>query len=187
MSFKNTFETQAKEYLGIQGGANGGGTVFTTANVQVGESQGLHVQLGAVPNLSYVDFRSNPATSVDFDGRIVSIGGSTGLAQGELLVQTGLFNIGAPMKIGGASFKLDYGSVVMPGTLNAQVPVVFTVGLFTVAPNVYLTVVSPITNEANAQPVFVESLTTSGFNAQFIGVPNSTAPGTLCNWLALGV
>lgn len=187
MSFKNTFETQAKEYLGIQGGANGGGSVFTTANVQVGEAQGLHVQLGAVPNLAYVDFRSNPTTSVDFDGRIVSIGGGTGPAEGELLVQSGLFNVGAPIKLGGPSFKLDYGSVNMGGSLNSQVPIVFTVGLFATSPYVFLTIVSPITNEANAQPVFVESLTPAGCNAQFIGTPNSTGAGTFCNWLAIGL
>lgn len=197
MSFKNSFEQSAKEYLGLQGGVSSPGnkptTVFTTGILEVDGALGRKVQLGAdSTNNAYVDFKSRDGGLADYDSRIISGGGSVGSTAGEatLSAQASLFQVLCPIKLGSdsaPSFKLDFGSVVMAGTLNAQTPVVFTVGLFATNPYVFLTIVSPITNEANAQPVFVESLTPAGFNAQFIGTPNSTAPGTLCNWLALGV
>ena len=193
MSFKNTFETQAKEYLGLQGGVASGkaSTVFTTGILDVEGAPGRHVQIGADNvNNAYVDFKSLDGSTTDYDSRIISVGGGTADGQGQLVVQADTFEVWSKMRIGSAlapAFKLDYGAVVMIGTLNAQTPIVFTVGLFATNPYVFLTVVSPITNESNAQPVFVESITPAGCNAQFIGTPNSTAPGTLCNWLAIGV
>lgn len=143
----------------------------------------------ASDNSNYIDFGS---TGPALDARIISIPDSVIPANKNLAIQvpTGNIQLQGPVQIGSPiapAFKLDYGRVLLPGALNAQVAVVFTVGMFTTNPFVYLTVVSPITTEASAQPVFVESLTPTGCNVQFIGTPSSTAPGTFCNWLALGL
>lgn len=199
MSFKNSFEQSAKEYLGLQGGLSTPGnkatTVFTSGILEVDGALGRHVQIGAdSANTTYVDFKSRDGGLSDYDSRIISQFGSTGSTAGEgtMSVQADVLQVLTTngMRVGSItapSFKLDFGKVDMGGSLNSQVPVVFTVGLFATSPYVFLTIVSPITNEANAQPVFVESLTSAGFNAQFIGTPNSTGVGTFCNWLALGV
>jgi hypothetical protein len=197
MSFKNSFEQSAKEYLGLQGGVSAGKptTVFTSGILEVDGASGRKVQMGAdSSNSAYLDFKSRDGGLADYDSRIISQFGSTGSTAGEgvLSVQADVLQVLTTegMRVGSItapSFKLDYGAVNMGGSLNSQVPVVFTVGLFATNPYVFLTIVSPITNEANAQPVFVESLTTAGFNAQYIGTPNSTGAGTLCNWLAIGV
>lgn len=143
----------------------------------------------ASDSFNYIDFGS---TGGGLDARILSIPDPVIPANKNLAIQvpSGNIQLQGPVQIGPSiapAFKLDYGRVVLPGALNAQASVVFTVGMFTTNPFVYLTVVSPITNEANAQPVFVESLTPTGCNVQFIGTPSSTAPGTFCNWLALGI
>jgi len=157
-----------------------------------GGATGSYVDISALSNASFIDFGSSNGSTSDFNSRILSFLPNPAFPeQSNLAFQTlGNVQVLAPIQLGSPiapAFKLDYGRVVLPGALNAQVAVVFTVGLFTTNPFVYLTVVSPITDEANAQPVFVESLTPTGCNVQFIGTPSSTAPGTFCNWLALGI
>jgi hypothetical protein len=191
---KNPFQEAASQYLGITEGtvSNKPKTVITTGILEVGTTVGRHAQLGAdTANVAYLDFKSRDGFTNDYDTRIVSTGGSTGTGLGGLFFQAAEVASLAPMRIGSAiagAFKLDYGQVgPLAGVTNPQQPIVFAAGLFLGNPAVYLTVQSPIANEANAQPVFVESITPAGCNAQFIGVPNSTAPGTFINWLALGL
>lgn len=155
---------------------------------------GSFLAMASEDNSSYIDFGSTGPTGPALDARIISFAPNPAFPANKNLAvlnpSGGDIQLLGPVRIGlpiAPAFKLDYGSVVLPGALNAQVPVVFTVGMFTTNPFVYLTVVSPITTEANAQPVFVESLTPTGCNVQFIGMPSSTAPGTFCNWLALGI
>ena len=182
MSFKNTFETQAKEYLGIQGGANGSATVLPSGNLQVG-TQSSHVQLGAVPGLSFVDFKSNGQDSPNFDARIVSITGSTGEAQAELLVQSGLLNVASRLKVGGPAFKVDYASVAATVGTNQVTTITFTAGLFGSAPVVVATANTP-TGQTGDQFVHVEEVTATGFKVEYLGV---AAAGTFINWIALGL
>jgi hypothetical protein len=191
---KNPFQEAASQYLGIVEGTvqNKPKTVITTGILEVGTIPGRHVQLGTdSANLSYVDFKSRDGFANDYDTRIVSSGGGTGDGLGGLIIQAAEVQAWAPMRIGSSfarAFKLDYGQIGPLGAvLNPQTPIVFAVGLFATNPAVYMTVQSPIANEANAQNCFVESITPAGCNAQFIGVPNSTAPGTFINWLALGL
>lgn len=152
------------------------------------------IEFKSLPNskASLIDFHSTPGYfNNTYDFRMQCSGGATGIAGiGQMICLGERMDIRCPINAGSGAplFKLDYGRVgPLLGVTNPQTPIVFTAGLFTTNPNVYLTVVSPITNETNAQPVFVESLTTAGCNVDFIGVPNSSGSGTFVSWLALGV
>ena len=185
MSINNTFETQAKEYLGIEGGV-GGSTTLSNSSLYVGEGDQNHVQLASVSNLAFVDFRSNSVTgpSVNFDARIVSIGGSTGDAQADLLVQSALLNVASPLKIStGNPFKVDFSSATATVGVNQVTIINFISGLFTTAPVVVATANTP-TGQTGDQAVHVEEVTASGFKVEYLG---TAASGTLINWIAIGM
>ena len=185
MSVNNTFESQAKEYLGIQGGV-AGNTVLSATSLFVGEPDVNHVQLASVNNLAFIDIRSNSVTgpAVNFDARIVSIGGGTAEAQATLFVQSQLMTLNSPLKImAGNPFKVDYSSAVATVGVNTVTIINFISGLFTTAP-VFVATANTPTGETGNQFVHVEEVTASGFKAEYLG---TVAAGTLINWIAIGM
>ena len=151
-------------------------------------STSSHVQLSTVSNLSYIDFRSNPGntgTTVDFDARIISIGGSTGDAQAELLLQSGLLNVASAIKLGGGlakAFKIDYGNAPISGD-NSVITITFTTGVFSQTPIVVVTSNTPTGSTGN-QFAHVEEVTPTSFKVEYLGV---AAVGTFINYIAIGL
>lgn len=186
----NTFQQSATEFLDL---TVSGGILTSTQGIKVTDpiDGTISVSMDTLGDAAVVDFNTTGGTAGVYDSRIVSFAAAgPGQANNFAFLTSGNIQLLGPAQIGSPTspaFKLDYGSVVMAGVLNPQTPVTFTSGLFAAAPYVFLTVQSPITNEANAQNVFLESVTANGCNVQFIGTPNSTAPGTFCNWLAVGL
>lgn len=191
MTSQNTFESQAKQYLGIQGGTTSGlpSTVFTSGILEVIGAPGRFLQLGAdSANTAYLDFKSRDAGLADYDSRIVSQGGDTGTAAGEgtLSVQAQALHVLAPMKAGSSTapaFKLDYSTVLATVGTNQVTTINFTPGLFSVAPTVVATANTP-SGSTGDQSVHVEEVDAISFKVEYLGV---AAAGTYINWIAVGL
>lgn len=198
MSYKNTFEQQAKEYLGIQGGSIAGkpATVLTSDILEVGDNPGRHIQIGAdSAGQSYVDFKSNEGYApTDYDSRLISIGGTGWNGAGTFTLNANNFSVPALRSykysggvVGGVApfFLLDYGSQVVTAGLNQITTITFTVNLFTSAPKVILQVVDDGPGvQIDAFTTYVETTTADTCLVRGYG---NISSGFTYNWLALGV
>ena len=196
MSFKNTFETQAKEYLGITKDFQvdpGGITIADSCRVaRTSGETGLYVEMRADPanQSSQITFGSTIGASAGaFDSRIVSFNvggvGVTGPNNNLALQTDGNVQILTNLQVGSPTapgFKLDYSSTPATVGTNQSTTITFTAGLFSIAPTVVATANTP-TGETGDQFVHVEEVTASSFKVEYLGV---CAAGSFINWIAVG-
>lgn len=195
---KNYTESTAELYFGITTGTVGvdrkPSTVFKTGIIDVEGVPGRHVQIGADnPNNAYVDFKSMDGNTTDYDSRIISLNGATGIdGKGQLVMQAGIVEAWAPMRIGSSvapAFRLDYGFQLFGVTENPQATVLFTPNVFTntvAPPSVFLTTQTYQPNVNQQQATIEGAPSITSFVIQYWGTPPGPE-GARVNWMAIGL
>jgi hypothetical protein len=116
----NNFESSITRNLDAKYLSVGGGTVTGALRVN-GRTDlnyvdaGNHLEVQATGGNTYLDFHSNSGSNVDFDSRIISIGGQAGqVGQGRLAIQAAQTGVNTTSVLSGFAFQAKGFGVMQP-------------------------------------------------------------------------